>query len=363
MKPSVFFKLQQKRILKNIPYLLLLLLFPFCLFLLSRTFDKADDSRIPVGLCLATEDSLAETVCGKLVNGTDSLFVFSMVSSEEDLIKKVQSNQLECGYLLKKELGEELDRSHLKNLITVFVSENTTCTGILNELVYANLFEEYSLSLLQESLAEAGHLPFTEQEAENFELPPVTEQDIEEHYRSQLANNTTFRFDIQFVSGTDTLSAGEAGIASATSPLYRGLSSLFLLLCGFLALLTSYQDEKNGLYTKLYGAKRLLYPRIAQLAYLLPAGASSLLGLALSGTLSGWCREIPAMLCYLAVLLLFYTILGTVIRNHTMLCAAFPMILLCTLVFTPVIADLTAFFPWLKAIRYALPTYYYLLFF
>lgn len=363
MRFTTFIKMQQKRVLKNIPFLLLLLLFPLCLFLLSRTFDTTEDSRIAVGLCLDTEDPLAKTVCEKLVNGTDSLFVFSVFPSEEDLIKNVQNNQLECGYIFEKELENELDRSHLKNLITVYVSENTTCAGILNELIYANLFEEYSLSLLQETLADADHLPFTEQEAEEFSLPPVTEKDIEAYYRSHLTDNSTFRFDIHFLSGTDTLSSAQTGIASTTAPLFRGLASLFLLLCGFLALLTAYQDKKNGLYARLYGAKRVLYPWIAQLTYLLPSGISCVLGLTLSGAVTDWGKELVALLCYLTALLLFYKILGTVIRNHTMLCAAFPMILLCTLVFTPVIADLTAFFPWLKAIRYALPTYYYLLFF
>lgn len=363
MKLTVFIKLQQKRILKNIPFLLLLLLFPFCMLFLSHTFAQSEDSRIAVGLCLNTEDALAQTVCEKLVTGTDSLFAFSMVSSEEELIKKVQSNQLECGYFFEENLGDELDRSHLKNLITVYVSESTTCTGVLNELVYANLFEEYSLSLLQESLADAGHLPFTEAGAEEVSLPPVTEATVEEYYRSHLTDNSTFRFDIRFVSGKDTVSSVQTGIASATAPLFRGLASLFLLLCGFMALLTSYQDEKNGLYVKLYGAKRILYPRIAQLTYLLPSGLSCLFGLALSGTATVWYKELTALLCYLAILLLFYTVLGTIIRNHTVLCAAFPMILLCTLVFTPVIADLTAFFPWMRIVRYVLPTYYYLLFF
>ncbi len=363
MKLAVFFKLQQKRILKNIPFLLLLLLFPLCLLLLSRTFDQSEDSRIAVGLCLDTEDSLAQTVCEKLVTGTDSLFVFSLLSSEEDLIKSVQNNQLECGYFFQKELGTELDRSHLKNLITVYVSENTTCMGILNELVYANLFEEYSLSLLQESLTDAGHLPFTEHDAEEFSLPPITDTDVEEHYRSHLTDNSTFRFDIQFVSGTENISSDYAGIASATTPLFRGLAALFLLLCGFLALLTAYQDEKNGLYVRLHGIKRILYPRIALLTYLLPSGISCILGLALSGTAVDWSKELTALLFYLAALLVFYTLLGALIRNHTMLCAAFPMILLCTLIFTPVIADLTAFFPWLKVVRYALPPHYYLLFF
>ena len=78
MKLTVFFKLQLKRMMKNIPMMLLLLIFPLCLFLLSRSFDSKEDSRIAVGLCLATEDTLAGTVCEKLVNGNDSLFSFSM---------------------------------------------------------------------------------------------------------------------------------------------------------------------------------------------------------------------------------------------------------------------------------------------
>ena len=106
--------------------------------------------------------------------------MFSMISSEEDLIKKIQSNRLECGYVFHKNLRKELDRSHLKNLITVYVSENTTCTGILNELVYANLFEEYSLTLLQDSLTTAGHLPFTDGDRTESSLSPVTKEEIEQ---------------------------------------------------------------------------------------------------------------------------------------------------------------------------------------
>ncbi len=361
MKLTVFFKLQLKRVCKNVPFVLLLLLFPLCLVLLSRSFDNKEDTRIAVGICLDTEDDLAETVCKKLLTLDDSLFFFTQVDTEEELIKQVQNNTLECGYLFQKELGTELDKSRLKNLISVYVSETTTCTGVLNELVYANLFEEYSLSLLQESLINAAHLPFTEAEADESGLPPVTVQDIEESYRSQLENGSTFRFDVHFVSGTKT--APLTGTTAATFPLLRGLAALFLLLCGFVGLLTTYHDEQNGLYAKLYGGKRFLFPRVTQLTYLLPAGLVCLLGLSLSGSFTHLGTELLALACYLLALLAFYTVLGTLIRNHTVLCAAFPMMLLCTLVFTPVIVDLSSYFPWMRVVRYALPTYYYLLFF
>lgn len=361
MKLTTFFLLQLKRIRKNIGFLLLLLAFPLFLFFLSNSFHKEQDSRIAIGICLDTEDALAVTLYDKLVTLDDSLFTFSSVSSEKELMKLVQSNQLECGYLLRKPLGEELDKSHLKNLITVYVSENTTCKGVLNELVYANLFEEYSLALLQKTLANASHLPFTEEEALSFLLSPVTNDDIAEHYRNHLEDGSTFRFDVRFVSSSEGIPP--AGVTAATVPLLRGLSALFLLLCSFLALLTVNNDRMGGLYTKIRGAGYYLFSSATMLAYLLPSGLVCLVALGISGSLQNILTELVAILFYIFTLLVFNLLLGTLIRNHTMLCAAFPMLLLCTLVFTPVIADLSAFFPWIKVVRYALPTYYYLLFF
>ncbi|MCH5272075.1 MAG: hypothetical protein J1E35_00240 [Lachnospiraceae bacterium] len=362
MNYPVFFLLQLKRPLKSKAFVLLLFLFPVFLFALSQAFSGETDSRIPVGVCSETDDLLTENLCRKLTEGNDSLFRFFEVSSQEELTRLVQNGQIECGYLFQKPLEKELDRSHTKNLITVLVSENTTCKGILNEFVYANLFEEYSLHLLKETLADAGDLPFDRNAAAAFSLPPVTEEYIEQNYRAHLLDGDTFTFEVTFLSanGSDETAGGTAPAAFS---LFRGFASVFLLLCGFLALLTLHEDLQNGLYKKLRGIKRPVCMSLTMLSYLLPAGFVFLLSLGVSGCMGGILRELISLFCYLLVLLVFYALLGTIIRSHTMLCAAFPMLLLCTLVFTPVIVDLSAFFPWIKAVRYALPTYYYLLFF
>ncbi|MBQ8798091.1 MAG: ABC transporter permease [Lachnospiraceae bacterium] len=361
MKLSAFFLMQWKRLLKNKGFLLILILFPICFCLLTKTVETEEDSRILVGLCLETNDSLAETLCEKLVTLEDSLFTFSLVSTEEELIKQVQNNQFECGYLFRKDLKKELDKSRLKNLITVYVSDATTCKGVLNELVYANLFEEYSLSLLQDTLKDAGHLPFATADAESFSLPPVTDETIEQFYRSHLTDGSTFRFDVQFVSKTEEPSV--MGTTSAMLPLLRGFAALFLLLCGFLAMLNTYHDKKNGLYSRSSRTERRLYPQLTMLAYLLPSGIVFLLTLQLCGFITNLSTELLALLCYLVAMQLFYTLLGSLIRSHTVLCAAFPMLLLCTLLFTPMIVDLSAFFPWITTVRYVLPTHYYFMFF
>lgn len=361
MNTAVFFLLQCKRVYKNKAFLFLLLLFPVCLFFLSCTFRTEDDARIPVGLCLATEDDLTETLYYKLLGLEDSLFSFYEVPSEDELLRQVQSNRFECGYLFHKPLEKELNKSHLKNLITVYISENTTCHGVLNELVYASLFEEYALSLLKDCLTGAAKLPFSSEAAGSFSLPPVTSDAIEELYRSHLADGSTFRFDVQFLSAT-SVSLRE-GTTAATLPFLRGLASVFLLLCGFLATLTVHRDRNRGLYTRLRGKTRIVAAPLTLLSYLLPSATSCLLGLGISGCITAPLREIVAMFCYCLVLLLFYLLLEALLQNHTMLCAAFPMVVLCTLLFTPVIADFSAFFPWVRVVRYILPAYYYFLFF
>ncbi len=361
MKFTTFVQLQFKRLLKNRAFLLLLLCFPFLLYALSSAFQSEDDSRISVGICLATEDSLAVTLYDKLLSMDDSLFSFNDIASEDELLRLVKNGTLECGYFLHKDLGKELDKSRLKNLITVYASENTTCKGVLNELVYAALFEEYALSLFQSSLAIAGHLPMTPEASASFSLPAVTEDMIERYYRSHLEDGSTFHFDVQLVSASAPAEA--YGTEVATLPLLRGFTALFLLLCGFLGLLTIVRDRQNGVYARVSQKRYFLLSRITLLVYLLLSGVVCLLGLALTGVTTAWGTELLSMLCYLLALFVFYTLLGALVRNHTVLCAAFPMLVLCTLVFTPVITDLSAFFPWMKGVRYVLPTYYYLLFF
>ena len=361
MNYKTFFFLQIKRVLKNKAFLALLLLFPVAMLLFSGAFRSEEDSRIRIGLCLTTEEEFTENIYQKLLDTEDSLFTFLPVSSEEELTKLVQSNRIECGYLFKKPLLRELDRSHSNNLITVFVSETTTCKGVVNELVYANIFEEYSLHLLQEVLHEEAHLPFSAQDVTEEGMPPVTDKDIEEHFRAQLSEGGTFTFEVNFLS-TDAKTETNS-VASTVTPLLRGLASLFLLLCGFLALLTVHDDQTGGLYRRLHGVARPLCAAVTMLSYLLPSGLVTLLSLGITGAFTGLIPELCALLCYVLLLLVFYALLGLLLRNRTTLCAAFPMVLLCTLLFTPVIADLSAFLPWLKAIRYAFPTYYYLLFF
>ena len=362
-----FFFLQLKRTLKSKLQPVLLLLFFFSILFLSQTTSAKEDSRIPVGLCVETEDPLAKTLRDRLLTGNDSLFRFIEVETVDDLTRMIENGTAECGYLIRKPLKYELEKKHMNNLIRIYVSETTTCKGILNEYVYANLFEEYAEDILLKCLKKADLLPFTEEAAEAFSLPPVTDEMIQDIYRSYTRGDETFSFEIFTVTAEtapEKSTESEAtGTYTAILPLFHGLTALFLLLGGFLSLLTVISDRTGGLYDKLQGMERFLASVLTMLAVLLPFALTAFLSMLLFGPSGQLLTELIALLAYLPLLLVFYGILGKILKNPTVLCGAFPMILLLTIVFTPVITDLSVVFPWIRTLRYALPTYYYLLFF
>lgn len=362
-----FFTLQLKRTLKKKHLLVILLFFFLCMLFLSRTTAQEEDSRIPVALCVETEDPLALTLQNRLLSSDDSLFRFFTVETLDDLTRTIENGSAECGYLIRKPLQYELEKKHINNLIRIYVSENTTCKGVLNEFVYANLFEEYAEVLLKNCLFKADRLPFTKEAALRFDKPPVTDEKIDSIYRSYTEGDETFTFALYTVASdntqTQTDPAEVSGTYAAVLPLFHGLTALFLLLGGFLALLTVVADRSHGLYDKLHGIEGLFASALTMLAVLLPFGGASLIAMTFFGAGNGFFTELLALLVYLPTLLLFYGILGQIIKHPTVLCGAFPMILLITVVFTPIITDLSSFFPWIKTIRYFLPSYYYLMFF
>lgn len=362
-----FFLLLLKRTCKKKSFLVILLLYFLCMLFLSRSASPAADSRIPVGICVDTEDTLALSLCDKLISGNDSLFRFVKVQTLDELTLQIENGSFECGYLFRKPLFYELEKKHLHNLVRIYVSETTTCKGVLNEYVYAALFEEYAKNILINCLKKAGQLPFTEDAAGGFGLPPVTDEMIESIYRAYIHGNETFTFEIYTAaSGHTPDKADEApagGTYAAVAPLFHGLTALFLLLGGFLALLSFITDRERGLYDRICGQLRPVAAFLSMLSVLLPFWGVSFLAILLFGTGGSILTELAAGLVYLCCLLLFYGILGTLIKNPTMLCGAFPMLVLLTIVFTPVITDLSVIFPWIRTVRHLLPAYYYLLFF
>lgn len=153
----------------------------------------------------------------------------------------------ECGYVFHAGLVDALNTGKKQDLIDLVISAETTLADVSNEVVYAELFEEYSLAILTDYL-------LTDSVLEN----PSTSE-IESLYRENMVNGSTFAFDY---SGSYS---SYHGIRSGlSSQVLKGLCSILILLGGFLGLLNYCGSAEAQIYCAVTknGRKFLLFAEL-----------------------------------------------------------------------------------------------------
>ena len=359
MKPYRLFWITVKQYLCS-PFLLLLLIAAPCLCLFASHHQAQDtDDRIRIGYCIVTPEDTerAETARNEdiewleehLENG-DSLFAFYPSESPEKLRAEVAKGTAECGYLIPSDLFARLRCGNEKNLITLLTSPHTTMSPIINETLFATVFQRLSgqvfLQYLTKDSAIAGAYPDS-----------YTAEDVDALYQKYLTNGSTFSFVYdndanEFHYGTSTV---------LTSPL-RGLFAVLLLLCGFVGALSYYQAAEHPVFAKL--SVRIVRITVPMLF----AGITALICLfcipgtpGITHSPAGFVSEGCKLLLYTLLCLAFLLVLTTLIPYRGILYALFPLYLMGCLIFSPVFLDAAQYLPALRTVSYFfLPTWYLL---
>lgn len=340
MRYVLYLLLNLKRCIKRPAMLALLLLFPvFAWMYLSLGADREQ------GLLVCVYAEADDPFCGQLVQKLtqrEGVVTFVCSASEEELYHTVVTGDAECGYVFHTGLLDSLNEGKKQELVDVVISSETTLRDVTDEIVYAELFEEYSLAILTDYL-------LTDSVLENPSL-----DEIEALYRENMVNGSTFAFDY-----TGAYSSYR-GIRSGLSiQVLKGLCSILLLLGGFLGLLNYAGSAEAQVYCAVTktGRKFLL------LAELFPPVLLTTLAAVLSLFFTGALRNLTALLSllgYALLVVLFCLLLYAVLRKKTIILFLLPFYLLGCLVFTPVFVDISTFIPALRPICLFFLPYYYL---
>ena len=359
MKPLRLFWITVKQYLCS-PFLLLLLIAAPCLCLLAGQKQAQDaDDRIRIGYCIVSPEDTDTAESAKdedivwleehLENG-DSLFAFYPSESPETLRADVARGSTECGYLIRSDLFVRLRAGEKKELVTLLSSPHTTMSAIINESLYAVIFQRLSGQVFFQYLSEdsviADHYP-----------EAYTAEDVDALYQDYLTNGSTFSFTYdnqanEYHYGTTTV---------LTSPL-RGLFAILILLCGFVGALSYYQAAEHPVFARW--SVRIVRITVPMLF----AGVSALICLfgipavpGITHSLGGFVTECGKLILYTLCCLAFLLILTTLIPYRGVLYALFPLYVMGCLIFSPVFLDATQFLPSLKTLSYFfLPTWYLL---
>lgn len=320
---------------------------------------------------LSRQVQLQQVVREKLLwENQDALFHVTLESDKDVCREKVAKDQAECGFVIPYDIGVRMINNEGGQDITVYQSPASSLTPIIQEKLYAILFEVYAGEIFAGYVADTPELKADEAAAL-------------EAYQNRLGDGSTFHFTYQTVETEQREGERAKGAEDAGSPLPQArrkaalpddhvLYGFFLYFMLWIGLLDSNKDKERRRYyfsghpiAQFWAASaEMLFP----VAVTLVAGMAIHAGSSLLSVLSGYraldlfsTQNNAPWVAFFHALLYVLILWGTgwlvqmLLPKRQWLTAAMPVLLLATLVFSPVIIDLADYVPALRMLQNCFP--------
>ncbi len=383
---GVWFFLSCKRYLRKVSFLLILLVLPAAIFFV-RGLEEKEGQEVRIAVCVETADSdgtdgktalleeeLLEALTKQEGDEEDAdgsgLFRFYECGSEEEVKAQVASRQVECGYVFSGNLRGKLDEGDYKRCIRVYSAPSTVLADLSTEVVFAALMKLYDREIFLDYVMEAQVLRDSGGESgwggEAFDggMEPGGAEGLEtlagELYDKWLASGSTFRFAYRYQNRGGQGLDSEGGTEAAGVFPVRGIVAVYLLLVGMYSAVMLGYDEEKGLFLPLSSGRRLVCRMAVLAAPVFLAALSALGALRTGGCFGDLAREFGVMGVYVLAVCGFSYGLKIICRRPQVVCCLIPLVLVGSLVFSPVFVDIRQFFPEWGWVEKAFLASYYL---
>ncbi len=341
-----------KRQRTNSIYICFLILMPICLLITNYFLSiNAADSQIPVGCYFDFEDKdLSDELTATLkdVSGRLNIIIYD---DKTRMIADTSAAKLECSYIIAEDFTTSIAEGDYKNIILVYSSPKTIISAMINELVFAAVFRVAGDEVLYCYANEHEDLFYNESDDVLATL--------EAEYTKQLSSGNTFT--LEFNTYDENTDSHDFTTVSAPQTLpVRGIIAIFLFLCLLLSMVDYTGELEKGTLIKLPRSKRVLLSSCFIHSWLIPASVVSLITILLSGISENAIRELIVMLFYYLLLMLFGVLLNVLIKKSLILTALIPILIIGSLIFTPIIIDIGAIVPIVKFVEKLFLPYYYI---
>ena len=383
---GVWFFLSCKRYLRKVSFLLILLVLPAATFFV-RGLEEKEGQEVRIAVCVETADSkgtdgktalleeeLLEALTKQEGDEEDAdgsgLFRFYECGSEEEVKAQVASRQGGCGDVFSGNLRGKLDEGDYKRCIRVYSAPSTVLADLSTEVVFAALMKLYDREIFLDYVMEAQVLRDSGGESgwggEAFDggMEPGGAEGLEtlagELYDKWLASGSTFRFAYRYQNRGGQGLDSEGGTEAAGVFPVRGIVAVYLLLVGMYSAVMLGYDEEKGLFLPLSSGRRLVCRMAVLAAPVFLAALSALGALRTGGCFGDLAREFGVMGVYVLAVCGFSYGLKIICRKPQVVCCLIPLVLVGSLVFSPVFVDIRQFFPEWGWVEKAFLASYYL---
>jgi len=345
-----------KRLIQKPLLLFTILLMPLTALFLQQCSTK-QDAVLRVALYLEpgtagiSDDEALQIGNGKellehITSLSDASISFYVCRDKSQLIRDLKSRKANCGYLIPSDLEKKIPDyiEKRKPFLTVVRGKKDVTTRILDEIVLSKNYGAIAYHIMESFL-----------EKRSGTEPDRTE--LLRTFKSHSSNELLFQF--QYLNGEENTILQEKSTNILMLPL-RGIVAAILLITCMAGELLCFQDREEGKYSQMTRKQRGLANLYSLLIPGTAACISALLSLKIAGISSTVLRELPAMACYLFACLGLAALLGKLLPRQSIYLASMPVMLLLSLILSPIFIDLGILLPAVKKMGNLLPTTWYL---
>lgn len=348
-KIFTWFWLFQKRIIKKPMFQMTILLIPTIVLLLF-IFNEGGGSMVRVAVCSGS-DELSDAFTDKLLDSSNSVIQFYECENEKELREDVIRGKAECGYIFADDLFirlQEGDSDSANKSIAVINKDSSVTTKVINEIICGKMFSEKSYKILEEFIMEK-HPEYFISEDEHSKLKKLFEE-----YKTP-----KMMFDFQYINGEENVLLDGEDHNYYMMPV-RGILSVLMLVAAMSGILMLYKDEKKGTWEWIRLKNRPVFNYVFILMPVFLPALVSLIAIFATGLNTGIITEIILMCVYVILVAGFCNLIRTLVKNIYVVCSLLPILVLLSLVISPVFIDLGDIMPGIDFIRLFIPSGYYL---
>lgn len=331
--------LTEKRLLKKISYIAVLMILPVLMLGLRRA-SKEEAGMVSIGLC--TEDgtgSLSDQIIQRMME-EGGILKYKRYETEAMAMKAVRAGEVDAAWIFPQDLEKDLEKlaaqKRVSPVVRVVEREDSVALVFTREVLCSRIFPEFAYETYRDFVRD--HV------GEDF----LTEEELKAYYQERLMEGSLFQ--AEYLDG----SVGEEE-NYFLAPV-KGILAIWLVLAGFAALLYHLMDERNGVYDGVPRKRRLLYSFGLQGVVLLNGGIVYILACMALRVFANPLREVPLLLLFLTCIACFCNVMGLLIRKIEGIGVLIPVFVLLMVAFCPIFLNIRKF--WM--VQSLLPPYLYL---
>ncbi len=354
-----------KRQFTNKLYICFLIAMPlFVLALLCISSNAKGSDKVPVGYHIEKQDREFAKALRESLKETSGKIDFIEYDELNEMLEDTASSSIECSYVFTEDLFEGLIENDYKKTILGFTSPSTIVASMVDEMVFTAVFRAFGDTALYVYVDENPEI-FAGHDANELKLA------LRNAYKNQLETGHTFSLEFKAYGNK----ADNTKSSASRLPIH-GIISVFLFLCLLLACSDYCTELERGTLNMLSPRRQFVLSSCFIGSWLIPAFVSSALTLIIAALqksldvnpgitpgLPNVFYEIIALITYFVLLNIFGLILNLTIKKSLLISALIPVLITGSLIFCPVIINLSAILPIAGVVEKLFLPYYYLIFF